>query len=99
MSVDCGTEITFEQENDISLFSSSDWAERGFCKHCGSHLFYRLKQSLQYFIPAGLFSTDDAFIFDHQVFIEERPSYYCFANKTEDLTGEQLFAKFSDSAD
>ena len=24
---------------------SSAWAERGFCKNCGSHLFYRLKEN------------------------------------------------------
>ena len=50
-------------------------------------------------MPVGLFNNDDPFIFDHQVFIEERPSFYCFANKTEDMTGAELFAKFSASAD
>ena len=43
MAVDCGTDVSFEGEENISVYSSSEWAERGFCKECGSHLFYRLK--------------------------------------------------------
>ncbi len=45
MAVDCGTDVSFEGEENISVFKSSEWAERGFCNKCGSHLFYRLKES------------------------------------------------------
>ncbi|MBF0289765.1 MAG: hypothetical protein HQM14_18280 [SAR324 cluster bacterium] len=31
MTVDCGTDVSFENEENVSLFSSSQWAERGFC--------------------------------------------------------------------
>jgi hypothetical protein len=99
MAVDCGTEVSFENAKNISIFNSSEWAERGFCNICGSHLFYRLKENNQHIMPVGLFNNDEPFIFDHQVFIEERPSYYCFANKTDNMTGAELFAKFSNSAD
>lgn len=95
MAVDCGTGVTFEGEDDITVFNSSEWAERGFCKQCGSHLFYRLKESNQYIMPAGLFNTDTAFDFDHQVFIEEKPSYYSFSNETKNKTGAELFAEFA----
>ncbi|WP_428357254.1 GFA family protein [Methyloprofundus sp.] len=95
LSVDCGTEVLFEGEQNISVFSSSEWAERGFCTQCGTHLFYRLKETNQHIMPVGLFSNgDQAFTFDHQVFIEERPAFYCFANKTNDMTGAELFAKY-----
>ncbi|GEM_PF-4418387 len=46
MAVNCGTNVSFEGEDNISVFNSSDWAERGFCKKCGSHLFYRLLDRL-----------------------------------------------------
>jgi hypothetical protein len=29
-------------KENISVYPSSEWAECGFCKHCGTHLFYRL---------------------------------------------------------
>nr|WP_229680731.1 GFA family protein [Marinobacterium zhoushanense] len=95
MAVDCGTEVKFSGEENISTYSSSDWAERGFCARCGSHLFYRLKQNGQYIIPAGLFDTAEALNFDHQIFIDEKPEYYAFANETKNMTGEEVFASFS----
>ncbi|NIT13149.1 MAG: GFA family protein, partial [Candidatus Dadabacteria bacterium] len=42
MAVNCGTDVTFEGEDNITVYDSSSWAERGFCSGCGSHLFYRL---------------------------------------------------------
>lgn len=95
MTVDCGTDVAFEGLEHIKVYASSDWAERGFCTHCGNHLFYRLKENSQYFMPAGIFGNDEGFVFDHQVFIEEKPGYYCFANDTQDMTGAELFARFA----
>ncbi len=95
LAVDCGSDVSFEGEKNIGIFSSSDWAERGFCKQCGTHLFYRLKANHQYFIPIGLFKNTQELIFDHQVFIDEKPEYYSFANETHNLTGAELFANFA----
>ena len=93
MAIDCGTDVSLDGEENISVFESSAWAERGFCKSCGSHLFYRLKHNGQYFMPAGLFA-DNALQFDHQVFIDEKPAYYDFSNQTENLTGAQVAEMF-----
>ena len=96
MVFDCGSDVTFSGEEYIKVYNSSDWAERGFCGQCGSHLFYRLKESKQHFIPVGLFDDDiDGIVFDHQVFIDDKPKYYDFANKTKNMTGEEVFAQFS----
>lgn len=95
MAVDCGTDVSFEGEKNISVFDSSKWAERGFCNKCGSHLFYRLKESKQYIMAVGLFDDDKLFVFDHQVFIDEKPSFYRFANETNDMTGAEMFAKYA----
>lgn len=95
LAIDCGTEVTFDGNEHIGVFNSSDWAERGFCKLCGTHLFYRLKQSGQHFIPVGLFDELGELDFDHQVFIDEKPKYYDFANKTRTMTGAELFAQYA----
>ena len=92
---DCGTEVKLDGACFISGFQSSDWAERGFCNNCGTHLFYRLKQNGQYFIPAGLLTLPDDPVLDHQIFIEQKPRWYCFANPTRELTGAEVFASFS----
>ena len=95
LSVDCGTDVVFEGEDNIAVYDSSQWAERGFCKQCGTHLFYRIKDNRQCFMPAGLFGQGDVFEFEIQVFIDERPAYYCFSNETRKLTGEEAFAEFT----
>lgn len=97
MEVTCGADVSIEGEENISIFDSSAWAERGFCSKCGTHLFYRLKESGQHMIPVGFFDDDENLVFDHQVFIDEKPSYYRFANETSDMTGAELFAKYGQS--
>mgnify|MGYP003402652278 FL=1 len=99
LGVECNEGVSFEGEENISVYQSSEWAERGFCNKCGSHLFYKLKENNHYYIPVGIFNDDEHLIFDLQVFIEEKPEYYSFANKTKNMTGEELFAMFAETAD
>jgi hypothetical protein len=95
----CGTDVSFKGEENISVFNSSAWAERGFCNNCGSHLFYRLKESKQYHMPVGLFDEQKRLVFDHQVFIDEKPAFYAFANETSEMTGAEVFAKYAPSSE
>lgn len=94
MAVDCGVDVAIDGEENLTVFDSSDWAERGFCNQCGSNLFYRLKETGQFMVLIGIFDNQDDIVFDHQVFIDEKPTYYEFKNKTKDLTGAELFAQF-----
>ncbi len=98
LAVECGSDLSFSGEENIGIYQSSEWAERGFCKKCGSHLFYRLKQNHQYFIPVGIFDNSEGLIFTHQVFIDEKPEYYSFANQTKNMTGEEVFEQFASSS-
>lgn len=95
MEVACGTDVDFESQEHIVAYASSAWAERGFCKICGTHLFYRLRETQEYQMPVGLFDPAAGLVFDQQVFIDEKPGYYDFANETENMTGAELFAKFA----
>lgn len=92
-------DATFEGADQISKFSSSDWAERGFCSTCGTHLFYRLKLDGHYAIPVGLLPDAGPWEFDEQIFVDEQPAYYSFANDTKKLTGAEVFAEFASSGD
>ena len=94
-AVECGREVEFKGEEHISTFNSSDWAERGFCQKCGTHLFYRLKGQGHYAIPVGIFDGYDGWKLDEQIFIDQKPSFYSFAEKTKNLTGEEVFALYS----
>ncbi len=95
MAVDCETEVEIDGQENMSVYDSSEWAERGFCKICGTHLFYRIKESGQYIVPIGLLDGLQDVDFEGQIFIDEKPGYYDFANETDMMTGEQVFAMFA----
>ncbi len=94
LAVDCGTDVKIEGNEYLSVYNSSDWAERAFCKNCGTNLFYRLKESQQYIVSSEIFNQAEL-NFDHQVFIDEKPKYYAFSNKTKDMTGAEVFAAYA----
>lgn len=94
LELNCGSEVVIDGNEHVTVFNSSAWADRGFCSKCGTHLFYRLKDADEYMVPVGLFDKDAGLVFDHQVFIDEKPSYYSFANSTLEMTGAEVFAKF-----
>lgn len=98
LAVDCGTEVSFNDDAPISVFNSSEWAERGFCSKCGTHLFYRMKQNQQYIVPVGVFVESDDFEFDHQIFVDEKPDFYDFSNNTKNMTGAEVFAQYAPDA-
>lgn len=97
LGTNCGTHVTLTSVDDVSVFDSSDWAQRGFCRHCGSHLFYRLKENQQYIMPVGLFDIPEEVKveFNCQIFSDQKPNYYEFANQTKMMTGDEVFAAFA----
>lgn len=94
LAIEAGDGVRFQGEDSIAVYASSDWAERGFCSKCGSHLFYRLKQGGLYAIPAGLLDDVEGLDLTQQIFIDQKPAYYEFANATRNLTGAEVFAEF-----
>lgn len=96
-SLDGGSDVEINGEDALKVFSSSEWAERGFCKHCGSHLFYRLKGSGQTMVAVGLLDDQTSFELAHQVFVDKRPAFYELGNETLMMTEAEVFAKFGGS--
>ncbi len=95
MAIDCGTDVSIEGADNITLYDSSPWAQRGFCAKCGTNLFYRLKDNGQYSLSAGILDDTEDLVFDSQIFIDEKPSFYDFANETTNMTGAEVFAKYA----
>lgn len=91
----CGTDLLFEGQDNIKEYDSSDWATRGFCKQCGSHLFYKLKATSEYNLPVGLFQNLSDLEMDMQYFSDQRPNYYCFSNQTKEMTKADIMAYFA----
>jgi hypothetical protein len=97
LAVECGTDVQIVGEAHVSAYDSSEWAQRGFCNRCGTHLFYRLKGNNEYVVPIGVFDDRPEISFKSQIFIDEKPEYYDFANETSFMTGAEVFAKYAPS--
>lgn len=98
MAIECTNPVEWDGEQHIGVYDSSEWAQRGFCKQCGTHLFYHLKGTPLYALPAGLLEGTEDFTFTQQIFIEQKPGNYSFANATKELTGAEVFAMFQGDA-
>ena len=96
---DCGTTLKIDDAKSLGVYRSSEWAERGFCKACGTPLYYRLIDKDMYFVSAEAFDDVMDISFTTQIFIDEKPSYYDFANKTHNMTGAEVFAQFAPGGD
>lgn len=97
LAVECGSDVEVHGAEHVTTYDSSDWAERGFCSKCGTHLFYRFKRQNQYVLPAGLFEDQTGFVFEEQIFIDRKPNYYTFANATHNMTEAEVFEKYMSS--
>lgn len=95
-SVECGANLAIDGEQHVSIFSSSKWAERGFCRECGTHIFYRMKGNGHYAIPAGLLAQQEQLELATQLFIDSKPGWYGFSNVTRDLTSAEAFALYEE---
>lgn len=95
MTLECHEAPRIEGGGQVRIYASSEWAERGFCAVCGTHLFYRLRQGEFYAIPVGLFEEGGSWPFELQVFVDEKPGNYRFADSTREMTGEEVFKAWS----
>ena len=84
--------VRFDGEAQIGRYASSAWAERGFCKQCGSSLFYRLRQTDRYILNMGSFDNQEAFATASEIYIDDKPSGYAIAGEHPRLTGEEFLA-------
>ena len=89
-AVECEEAVTFQGEAHIATFRSSALAERGFCKTCGTHLFFRFVEDNHYALPVGLLDDSDAWTLTDQIFINRKPPFYSFAENTRNLTEDEV---------
>lgn len=95
-AIHCKEGVEFSGEEHIARHASSDWAERGFCRECGTHLFYFLALNGEYAVLAGLFDDDEKFTIKEQIFIDRKPAFYSLANETRNLTEAEVMAQFQE---
>lgn len=95
MVVDCQDDVDFEKDDDLGIYRSSEWGERGFCRKCGTSLFWKTHGKGRYAISVAAFDDPGPMNFVDEIFIDEKPDFYAFANDTHKMTGREVFAKFA----
>lgn len=95
MAVEC-RDLVVENGGSLSVFASSEWAERGFCRVCGSSLFWRMRDGHGGHLAVAFQSFEDqgSFAFTKEIFIEEKPPQYDFAGERARKTGAEIMAAF-----
>lgn len=86
--------VRFEGDKNIGRYRSSEWAERGFCKKCGTCLFYHLVQPDSYVMSVGTFDNANDFKLTSEIFIDRKPDGYSFAGDHCRLTEAETIAQF-----
>nr|WP_256371442.1 GFA family protein [Stappia sp. ES.058] len=98
MAVGCrGVEI--EDPAAVGVYSSSGYGERVFCKKCGSSLIWRMRDGSHSSVSAQAFDDPRVFAFTSEIFIDEKPDSYSFADSTQKMTGAEVFALFAPNQD
>ena len=87
--------VDFTGEENIAVYASSDWAERGFCRICGSNLFYRLRQNGMHIMSVGSFDDENAFRLVGEIFADRKPAGFDFAGDHPRLSEAETLAKFA----
>ena len=87
--------VTFASTDALARYASSDWAERGFCKTCGTNLFYFLKPTQSYFMSVGTFDDPAPFRLTREIFIDRKPDGYAFAGDHPRWTEAETFERLT----
>jgi hypothetical protein len=73
LAVHCGPDVVFQGSDNITVFASSEWAERAFCKVCGTRLYCKLLATGDHYMPAGAIDSND-FEMASQIYVDKRPA-------------------------
>ncbi|WP_299371565.1 GFA family protein [uncultured Tateyamaria sp.] len=86
--------------DNISIYASSPWAERAFCKTCGSSLFYRVTapgpMQGEMHVGLGTLADTSGIAFTGELYIDLKPESYSFAGTDRhQMTDAQVTAMFA----
>lgn len=93
-------QVNWTNEAQIGVLQSSDWAERAWCRRCGSSLYFRVTEAGEWFgkteIPLGLFDDPNGFKLSNEIYIDHKPDSYAFVGEGHlKLTRAECVAKFT----
>ncbi len=91
LAVEC-QDVSFDSTEQLGVYESSEWGERCFCKVCGSTMMWRSKDGSHKEVSVQVFNDPSSFTLASQIFIDEKPTSYSFAEATKNMTGPEFIA-------
>ena len=91
-------DLTITGAENIAVYKSSDWAERCFCRICGSNLWYHLTipgETVTHYVSFGLLDDPSGMKLDHEIFFDKKPDAFAFAGETRKMTEAETLASMS----
>ena len=92
--------ITIDGEENLTVYTSSEWAERAFCKHCGASVFYRVTapgpMNGEMHVGLGTLADASHIPLTGELYIDLKPDGYAFAGDgRHQMTEKEVVAMFS----
>ena len=77
-------------EENVGTYRASAWAERAFCRTCGTNLFWRMQGRPLRSISAGLLPEQSALRVTEEIFVDRRPGWLpAWPDATQSTEAEQ----------
>ncbi|MCB1507720.1 MAG: GFA family protein [Hyphomicrobiaceae bacterium] len=73
-------ELSFFESEGLEWYASSSFAKRGFCKFCGSSLFYRMNDEEGIGIAAGCLESPTGLRIGKHIFVSGKGDYYAIGD-------------------
>lgn len=92
--------VTWQGAEHIASLQSSAWAMRGWCRNCGSNLFFKVTADSPYRgsieLPIGLFDDANGLTMSNEIYIDHKPDSYAYAGAGRQvMTRQDCIDKFS----
>ena len=65
--------IKLSGEQHLGVYKSSEWAERCFCKQCGTNLIYRMPETGMIIVQHGAFDDTSRFELAGEIYVDNKP--------------------------
>ncbi|WP_369025538.1 GFA family protein [Qipengyuania sp. RANM35] len=92
-SAQTGKQMTVRGEEHAEVYRSSEWAERAFCRTCGSNLWFRFLPTGNRSFSAGLFDGSRRFAVEKEIFTDEAADWCRLAGNHPRQTGAEVIAE------
>lgn len=88
-------DVEIDGEDHIAIFAASEWGERGFCRDCGTTLFWKMKNGPISNLAAGLFDDQSDLAVSEEIFADRRAPWHVSWDGAAQSTEAAELAKFA----